>query len=243
MNWTNGHLHDCTSVWKCTLTMGYTRIVPNPRFDERICLVKGDRNWLKKKAKILAGIFCWLGIFTWTIFLLLTDSPMPHDLLKDWIEMSGFSVCWAPFFAAVMENWKTQPAGAPLPPGGNMAITRSCKFSFMSNIFMGCCRDYDNERQLRYSNVGTHVCSVCFYGDGAFDWSCCSGHLQSRFPLRWGARAGCCLCCSLSRRPRWSCIELPWSGRHPDGRHLLKDAWSIHLVFNVDILWWKCPTI
>ena len=46
--------------------------------------------------------------------------------------------------AAVMENWKTQPAGAPLPPGGNMAITRSCKVSFMSNIFMGCGCDYDN---------------------------------------------------------------------------------------------------
>ena len=167
---------------------------------------------------------------------------MPHDLLKDWIEMSGFSVCWAPFFCSSNGKLENSTCRGPTPPRrkhGNYEVLQI----FKSNIFIGCGRDYDNERQLRYSDVGTHVCSVCFYGGGAFDWSCCSGHLWSLCPLRWGARAGCCLCCSLSRRPRSSCIELPWTGHHPDGRHLLKDAWSIHLVFNVDILWWKCPTI
>ena len=70
---------------------------------------------------------------------------MPHDLLKDCCQDFQFvEPCFFRKFAAVMEHWKTQPAGSPLPPGRNMAITRSCKFSFISNIFMGCGRDHDN---------------------------------------------------------------------------------------------------
>ena len=166
---------------------------------------------------------------------------MPHDLLKDWIEI--FSLVSPAFLASLQEWWKTGELNlqGPHSPQEETWQLRG-PASFHEQHLHGLL-SWLWQRQLRYSDVGTHVCSVCFYGGGAFDWSCCSGHLRSLFPLKWSARAGCCLCCSSSRRPRLSCIELPWTGRHPDGRHLLKDAWYIHLVFNVDIFWWKCLTI
>ena len=82
------------------------------------------------------------------------------------------------------------------------------------------------------ANKKTHFCCVGFFGGDALRCFYCI------IPCFWGYSAHC-FCC---RRPRLSCRELPWTRRHP-GIHLLKDVWSIHLIFNVDILWWKCPTI